>query len=268
MSIALSPLTAAGIKTGPRSSLTTSGRNSPDTPHPDSSVSKRKFPFSSPEMTLQAEDEGSAGRSGQEAEAAEGQNAKEPVFPSRLDLSFSVPSNSTFSSFHLPVSTEAGAKRSAKFPLGNLHRSSLDLESPTQSSSAGSVDSQATVRQAKIGSSQFSPLSSSSIGDPPSPFPLNNANDIRSQAYKTPLPNGLPPPTPVSAGSINYAQLLETQRDMQRAKDMTIPMQMEVDKDFLQGPQAGTWADAMQGRTGDEGESRWNLAGHEAGWLM
>jgi len=72
---------------------------------------------------------------------------------------------------------------------------------------------------------------------------------------------GFPPPTPTSKASINFPQLMEAQREMQKAKGMTIPMQMEVDKDFLQGPEAGTWTDAWRGTSGDEGESkRWWLA--------
>ena len=34
---------------------------------------------------------------------------------------------------------------------------------------------------------------------------------------------------------------------MDKAKQMTTPMQLEPDKDFMQGPQAGTWTDAWRG---------------------
>jgi hypothetical protein len=183
---------------------------------------------------------------------------KGPIMPSRLDLSFSVPQNPALSSFRLPISLDTG--RPPRLPLANLHRSYLDLESPTQSSSAGSVDSQATVRQGKIGGPP-QPLSALSTNSIPL-SPLTNPKDIRPQTYKTATPtsgsgsgSGFPPPTPTSDLSINFPQLMEAQREMQKAKEMTIPMQMEVDKDFLQGPQAGTWTDAWKGTTGDEGES-------------
>lgn len=183
---------------------------------------------------------------------------KEPILPSRLDLSFSVPENPALSSFQLPISLDTG--RPPRLPLANSHRSYLDLESPTQSSSAGSVDSQATVRQGKIGGPP-PPLSALSTNSIPH-SPLTNPKDVRSQAHKSPMSMlGFPPPTPTSNASINFPQLMEAQREMQKAKGMTIPMQMEVDKDFLQGPEAGTWTDAWRGTSGDEGESkRWWLA--------
>ena len=122
------------------------------------------------------------------------------------------------------------------------------------------MDSQATVRQAKIGGSGQPSSALSTNSNPLSP--LRNPEENRSHATKTSSP-ALPPPTPASDLSINLPQLLEIQRDLQIAKGMTIPMQMEVDKDFLQGPQAGTWSDAWRGRSGDEGESHRDTKYHE-----
>jgi hypothetical protein len=255
MSVTLPPLTG-GIQRGSGSNPG-SGRNSPDTPHPDSSVSKRKFPFASPDMAGLAEAGRMPGRTtdqGMDVEMDGTTSLKEPILPSRLDLSFSVPENPALSSFQLPISLDTG--RPPRLPLANLHRSYLDLESPTQSSSAGSVDSQATVRQGKIGGPP-PPLSALSTNSIPL-SPLTNPKDVRSLAHKNPTSMlGFPPPTPTSNASINFPQLMEAQKELQKAKGMTIPMQMEVDKDFLQGPEAGTWTDAWRGTSGDEGESKW-----------
>ena len=160
-------------------------------------------------------------------------------------LSFSIPHDPSHQSFHLPNLTKTSDQPRDTLPLSTTTaqsphlRSYLDLESPTQMSSAGSIDSQATVRQGLLRNGQpfmVSPLSTSA-------HPKGTGESASSPfAMFTPTT-----PMSSSGSAINVHQLMERKEAMDKAKRMTTPMQLEPDKDFMQGPRAGTWTDAWGG---------------------